>query len=156
MTTRSAAENSSQERGIAKCRTELPSVGIFRFPNESKPISFEDTTEQVDERIEQVFFPRERDPSFEDYDGPADFGPHSREIEFHNPVLQLFQYHVFPRYDRVTVERPAEYYSRRTGARATARLMTALGPTTSEVVGSKTNLSTSQSRPSRQYTLYRL
>jgi len=76
---------------------------------ESITISFEDTTEQVDEKIKQIFFPPERDPSFEGYYDPADFGPDSREIELHNPGLQLFEYHVFPRYDRVTVERPAEY-----------------------------------------------
>ncbi len=61
-------------------------------------ISMEDTRDDLEEKINAAFCPPTRDPE------PDDEG-NERE----NPVLELFQYHVFPRFESVTVERPDEY-----------------------------------------------
>ena len=61
-------------------------------------ISMEDSTTDIEEKVTGAFCPPTRDPD-PDADG------NDRE----NPVLQLFQYHVFPRFESVTVERPDEY-----------------------------------------------
>ncbi|MFB6354409.1 MAG: tyrosine--tRNA ligase [Halobacteriales archaeon] len=66
--------------------------------SEGTTISMEDTTETIREKVEGAYCPPTRDPD------PDDAG-NERE----NPVLQLFQYHVFPRFEWVTVERPEEY-----------------------------------------------
>jgi tyrosyl-tRNA synthetase len=98
-------------------REELPSLGYDSRPcvhtpiiadlttgvgkmsaSEGIDISMEDSTEELTEKINSAFCPPTRDPE------PDDEG-NDRE----NPVLELFQYHVFPRYDNVTVERPSEY-----------------------------------------------
>ncbi|MFB6105199.1 MAG: tyrosine--tRNA ligase [Halobacteriaceae archaeon] len=75
------------------------STGVGKMSSSSGvTISMEDDTEALAEKIESAYCPPTRDPE-PDKDG------NERE----NPVLQLFQYHVFPRFDAVTVERPAEY-----------------------------------------------
>ncbi len=61
-------------------------------------ISMEDDADTIREKVERAYCPPTRDPE-PDADGNA------RE----NPVLQLFRYHVFPRFARVVVERPDEY-----------------------------------------------
>jgi tyrosyl-tRNA synthetase len=61
-------------------------------------VSMEDTRDDLEEKINAAFCPPTRDPE------PDDDG-NERE----NPVLELFQYHVFPRFESVTVERPDEY-----------------------------------------------
>ena len=61
-------------------------------------ISMEDTAEDLREKIEGAFCPPTADPD------PAGDG-----AERENPVLQIFQYHVFPRFERVVVERPEKY-----------------------------------------------
>ena len=61
-------------------------------------ISMEDSTADIEEKVNAAFCPPTRDPE-------ADGEGNERE----NPVLQLFQYHVFPRFESVTVERPDEY-----------------------------------------------
>jgi tyrosyl-tRNA synthetase len=61
-------------------------------------ISLADSRADLEEKITAAFCPPTRDPA------PDDEG-NERE----NPVLQLFQYHVFPRFEAVTVERPEEY-----------------------------------------------
>jgi tyrosyl-tRNA synthetase len=66
--------------------------------SEGVTLSMEDTTEEIAEKVEGAFCPPTRDPD------PDDEG---RERE--NPVLQLFEYHVFPRFDEVVVERPEQY-----------------------------------------------
>jgi len=66
--------------------------------SEGVSISMEDSTEDIEEKVNGAFCPPTRDPE------PDDAG---RERE--NPVLQIFEYHVFPRYDTVVVERPEEY-----------------------------------------------
>jgi len=94
-------------------REELPSVGYEKRPVLHTPIigdlgtgdgkmssssggvtiSMEDSTEDLEEKVNQAFCPPTRDP----------------EGETVNPVLELFQYHVFPRFEEVVVERPDEY-----------------------------------------------
>jgi tyrosyl-tRNA synthetase len=66
--------------------------------SEGVTISMEDTTAEIEEKVEGAFCPPTRDP---DPDGEG----HDRE----NPVLQLFEYHVFPRFSEVVVERPEQY-----------------------------------------------
>jgi tyrosyl-tRNA synthetase len=61
-------------------------------------ISMEDTTEDIEEKVNGAFCPPTRDP---DPDGEGN----DRE----NPVLQVFEYHVFPRFETVVVERPEQY-----------------------------------------------
>jgi tyrosyl-tRNA synthetase len=61
-------------------------------------ISLADTHEDLAEKINDAFCPPTRDPD-----------PDNDGNERENPVLQLFRYHVFPRFDAVTVERPEEY-----------------------------------------------
>lgn len=58
----------------------------------------EDSREDIESKVNDAYCPRTADPE------PTDDGQ-SRE----NPVLQVFEYHVFPRFDTVVVERPEEY-----------------------------------------------
>jgi tyrosyl-tRNA synthetase len=93
-------------------REELPSLGYEKRPALHTPIigdlttgegkmssstgvtlSMEDSTEEIEEKVNDAFCPPTRDP----------------EGEKVNPVLELFQYHVFPRFETVVVERPEEY-----------------------------------------------
>jgi tyrosyl-tRNA synthetase len=93
-------------------REELPSLGYEKRPALHTPIigdltsgsgkmssstgvtlSMEDSTEDIEEKVNDAFCPPTRDP----------------EGDKVNPVLELFQYHVFPRFDTVVVERPEEY-----------------------------------------------
>jgi tyrosyl-tRNA synthetase len=61
-------------------------------------ISMEDSTEEIAAKVTDAFCPPTAEPD------PDDEG---RERE--NPVLQLFEYHVFPRFERVVVRRPEKY-----------------------------------------------
>jgi tyrosyl-tRNA synthetase len=61
-------------------------------------ISMEDSTADLTEKVEAAYCPPTRDPD------PDDEGR-----ERHNPVLQLFEWHVFPRFETVVVERPEQY-----------------------------------------------
>ena len=93
-------------------REELPSLGYEKRPAVHTPIvgdletgegkmsssggttiSMEDSTEALREKVNSAFCPPTRDP----------------EDDLVNPVLELFQYHVFPRFDAVVVERPDQY-----------------------------------------------
>ena len=56
-------------------------------------ISMEDSRETLEEKVNAAFCPPTRDP----------------EGDRENPVLELFEYFVFPRVDVVTVERPEQY-----------------------------------------------
>jgi len=58
----------------------------------------EDSEDDIEAKINDAYCPPTADP---DPDGDGN--------ERENPVLQLFQYHVFPRVDTVVVERPEEY-----------------------------------------------
>jgi tyrosyl-tRNA synthetase len=61
-------------------------------------VSMEDSTATLREKINAAYCPPTATPA------PTE-GGHERE----NPVLQLFEYHVFPRHDTVTVERSEEH-----------------------------------------------
>jgi tyrosyl-tRNA synthetase len=66
--------------------------------SEGVTISMEDSTEDLAEKVNSAYCPPTADPE------PDDEG-NERE----NPVLQIFQYHVFPRFEEVVVERPEKY-----------------------------------------------
>jgi tyrosyl-tRNA synthetase len=66
--------------------------------SEGVTISMEDSTADLEEKVNSAYCPPTRDPD------PDDEGN-----ERFNPVLELFRYHVFPRFEAVTVERPDEY-----------------------------------------------
>jgi tyrosyl-tRNA synthetase len=66
--------------------------------SEGVTISMEDSEAEIAEKVNAAFCPPTRDPD------PTDDG---RDRE--NPVLQVFEYHVFPRFERVVVERPEQY-----------------------------------------------
>jgi tyrosyl-tRNA synthetase len=93
-------------------REELPTIGYEKRPalhtpivgdlstgegkmsaSEGVTLSLEDSTEDIESKVNDAFCPPERDP----------------EGDTVNPVLELFHYHVFPRFDEVVVERPEEY-----------------------------------------------
>ena len=61
-------------------------------------VSMENSREEIEERVNSAYCPPTRDPD------PDDEG-NERE----NPVLEVFRYHVFPRFETVVVERPDEY-----------------------------------------------
>jgi len=74
-------------------------TGVGKMSNSAGiDISLADSRKDLVEKINDAYCPPTRDPE------PDDEG-NERE----NPVLQLFQYHVFPRFESVTVERPEEY-----------------------------------------------
>ncbi len=56
-------------------------------------ISMEDSTDDIEQKVNSAFCPPTRDP----------------EDDLENPVLELFEYHVFPRFEEITVERPEKY-----------------------------------------------
>ncbi|WIV67141.1 tyrosine--tRNA ligase [Natrialbaceae archaeon AArc-T1-2] len=66
--------------------------------SEGVTISMEDSTEEIEHKVNSAYCPPTRDPE------PDDDG-----TERENPVLELFEYHVFPRFESVTVERPDQY-----------------------------------------------
>jgi tyrosyl-tRNA synthetase len=66
--------------------------------SEGVTLSMEDTTAEIKRKIDDAFCPPTRDPE-----------PDSEGRERENPVLQLFEYHVFPRFSKVVVERPEQY-----------------------------------------------
>ncbi|WP_134671058.1 tyrosine--tRNA ligase [Halorussus marinus] len=93
-------------------REELPEIGYDARPCLHTPIladlgtgegkmssssgvtiSMEDSPEDIAEKVNSAFCPPTRDP----------------EGDLENPVLEIFRYHVFPRFETVVVERPDEY-----------------------------------------------
>ncbi|UTF53383.1 tyrosine--tRNA ligase [Natronosalvus rutilus] len=56
-------------------------------------ISMEDSADDLEDKVNSAFCPPTRDP----------------EGDLENPVLELFEYHVFPRFETVLVERPEKY-----------------------------------------------
>ncbi len=56
-------------------------------------ISMEDSTEELEAKVNSAFCPPTRDP----------------EGDLENPVLELFEYHVCPRFETVLVDRPEKY-----------------------------------------------
>lgn len=61
-------------------------------------ISMEDSTEDIEEKVNAAYCPPTRNPD-----------PDEEGNERENPVLEIFQYHVFPRFETVVVERPEQY-----------------------------------------------
>jgi len=61
--------------------------------SEGVTISMEDSTADIESKVNSAFCPPTRDP----------------EGDLENPVLELFEYHVFPRFESVLVERPEKY-----------------------------------------------
>ncbi|RLM90993.1 tyrosine--tRNA ligase [Halobellus sp. Atlit-38R] len=61
-------------------------------------ISMEDSASDVEDKVNKAYCPPTADPE------PTDEGQ-----ERENPVLQIFEYHVFPRFGEVVVERPEKY-----------------------------------------------
>ena len=66
--------------------------------SEGLSISMEDAAADIEEKVGKAYCPPTADPD------PTDDGE-----ERENPVLQLFEYHVFPRFETVVVERPDQY-----------------------------------------------
>jgi tyrosyl-tRNA synthetase len=66
--------------------------------SEGVSISMEDAPEDIEAKVNDAFCPPTRDPA-----------PDAEGRERENPVLQIFEYHVFPRYETVVVERPEQY-----------------------------------------------
>ncbi|WP_336024046.1 tyrosine--tRNA ligase [Halobellus salinisoli] len=66
--------------------------------SEGLSISMEDSAEDVEEKVNKAYCPPTAEPE------PTDEGE-----ERENPVLQIFEYHVFPRFGEVVVERPDQY-----------------------------------------------
>ena len=61
-------------------------------------LSMEDSREEIEEKVNRAYCPPTADPD-----------PTEEGVERENPVLQVFEYHVFPRFETVVVERPDEY-----------------------------------------------
>jgi tyrosyl-tRNA synthetase len=83
--------------GVGKMSTTENPV----LKRESLNISMADSTAEIERKVNEAFCPPTADP---------DPDQHGNERE--NPVLQLFQYHVFPRFETVVVERPEKYGGR--------------------------------------------
>ena len=61
-------------------------------------ISMEDTRAAIEEKVNGAYCPPTADPD-----------PTADDVARENPVLQIFEYHVFPRFETVVVERPEQY-----------------------------------------------
>ncbi len=74
-------------------------TGVGKMSNSSGlSISMEDSEADIERKVEKAYCPPTADPD------PTDEGE-----ERENPVLQLFEYHVFPRFSEIVVERPDQY-----------------------------------------------
>lgn len=97
---------------IADLSTGLGKMSASRNPvtgQDSLTLSFEDSTEQLHDKVEQIFFPPETEPAFDDYYDADDYEFNAGDIELHNPALQLFEHHIFPRFNEVVLSRPEKY-----------------------------------------------
>ncbi|MFB6111313.1 MAG: tyrosine--tRNA ligase [Halobacteriaceae archaeon] len=76
-----------------------PGTGVGKMSSsEGIDITMEDDRASIEEKIQSAYCPPTRNPE------PTEDG-----TERENPVLQLFQYHVFPRVENVLIERPQQY-----------------------------------------------
>ena len=74
------------------------STGVGKMSSSSGvSISMEDSTADIEEKVTGAFCPPTRNPDPDD------------GTERNNPVLEIFEFHVFPRFERVVVERPEQY-----------------------------------------------
>lgn len=75
-------------------------TGIGKMSSSSGvTISMEDSTAEIEEKVNGAFCPA----------GEVDPEPTDEGEARNNPVLEIFEYFVFPRFDEVVVERPEEY-----------------------------------------------
>ncbi|MFW5939675.1 MAG: tyrosine--tRNA ligase, partial [Halolamina sp.] len=76
------------------------STGVGKMSSSSGvTISMEDSTEAIEEKVNGAYCPA----------GEVDPEPTEDGEDRNNPVLEIFEYHVFPRFESVVVERPDEY-----------------------------------------------
>lgn len=68
--------------------TSLEGGGDKMSSSEGDPIAMDDSREEIEDKILGAYCP-----------------PHTDD----NPVAEIYRYHVFPRFDRVVVERPEKY-----------------------------------------------
>ena len=61
-------------------------------------ISMEDDPNSITEKVNSAFCPPTADPE-----------PDNDGNERENPVLQIFEYHIFPRFETIVIERPEKY-----------------------------------------------
>jgi len=75
------------------------STGVGKMSSsEGIDITMADGPDAIERKVNDAYCPPTADPE-----------PDGEGNERENPVLELFEYHVFPRFDRVVVERPDEY-----------------------------------------------
>ncbi|ELY35568.1 tyrosyl-tRNA ligase [Natronorubrum tibetense GA33] len=74
-------------------------------------ISIEDSTMDIAAKVDKGFCPPTADPDPEEQLSSDDLpdGVEPADVELENPVLQLFEFHVFPRFNTVTVERDERF-----------------------------------------------
>ena len=74
-------------------------TGIGKMSSsEGVTISMEDDTDAITEKVNSAFCPPTGDPE-----------PDNDGNERENPVLQIFEYHIFPRFETIVIERPKKY-----------------------------------------------
>lgn len=108
---------------LPKIGTEVPTclhtpliadleTGIGKMSSsEGTTISMEDSREDIQRKIQAAFCPPTADPDPEVHLSDSDVpdGTNPADVKLENPVLQLFEFHVFPRIESVTIERAPEY-----------------------------------------------
>jgi tyrosyl-tRNA synthetase len=95
------------ETGLGKMSSSENSI----TGESSVTISMEDSREAIREKVDAAFCPPTADPDPEEHLSTGDLpeGVAPTDVELANPVLQLFEYHVFPRVDEVVVEVPERF-----------------------------------------------
>lgn len=79
--------------------------------SEGVTISMNDSREEIHDKVMDAFCPPTADPNPEEHLSEDDLpeGTAPADVELANPVLQLFEFHVFPQFDTVTVEVPERF-----------------------------------------------
>ena len=79
--------------------------------SEGVTISMEDSTADIEAKVTNGFCPPTADPDAEAHLSRDDLpeGVEPADVDLKNPVLQLFEFHVFPSFEAVTVERPERF-----------------------------------------------
>lgn len=86
---------------LADLETGVGKMSASQNPVTGEPnitLSMEDDRAAIEEKVNKAYCPPTRSP-----------GPDQEGREREHPVLQLFQYHIFPRFDQVHIERPDQY-----------------------------------------------
>jgi tyrosyl-tRNA synthetase len=87
-------------------------LGKMSSSSDGVTISMEDSAADIESKLtEAAFCPPTADPDLEVHLDPDQLpdGVSMAEVTLENPVLQLFEYHVFPQVDAVTIEAPARF-----------------------------------------------